>query len=199
MTIPRWHEETGTLWTINVRRAKGDSPKYKQLKGGKTGLFGLDTLQDHDVAVLTEGAFDAMLLDQEIGDLVGVITLGSASPRHFETWLPWLLSVKHLLAAYDNDAEGRQGLEFWLQTTKRAREMRVPEGKDVTDFWRLGGDLRAWVTYHLNRLASKDDHLLERLEAAWQLVKPGGPKADDDGAVFTLLALLNVYEERAAA
>jgi len=150
VTIPRWHGET--LWTVNVRRGQAAKPKYQQVKGGRTGLFGLDTLQDHSAAVIAEGEFDAMLLHQEAGDLVGVITLGSASSRHFETWLPWLLRAERLLVCYDNDAEGRKGLEFWLETTKRAREMRVPEGKDVTDFWRAGGDLRAWVTYHLDRL-----------------------------------------------
>jgi len=131
-----------------------------------------------------------------------VITLGSASPRHFETWLPWLLRAERLLVAYDNDAEGREGLEFWLETTKRAREMRVPEGKDVTDFWKAGGDLRAWVTYHLDRLGQeragkgreKPDPLLERLEAAWREVEPGGPKADNPMAHVNFQALLAAYE-----
>jgi len=195
------------LWTVNVRRGQGQSPKYKQIKGGRTGLFGLDTLQDHGAAVITEGEFDAMLLHQETSDLVGVITLGSASPRHFETWLPWLLKVERLLVAYDNDAEGREGLEFWLETTKRAREMRVPEGKDVTDFWRSGGDLRAWTQYHLDRLGCKGaemgrverDPLLERLEAAWQEVGPGGSKADDPIARLNFETLLSTYERAPAA
>jgi DNA primase len=202
VTIPRWHGET--LWTVNVRRGQGQRPKYKQIKGGRTGLFGLDTLDGHDMAVITEGEFDAMLLHQEAGDLVGVITLGSASPRHFETWLPWLLRVERLLVAYDNDAEGREGLEFWLETTKRAREMRVPEGKDVTDFHQAGGDLRAWVTYHLDRLGAKKgkenpDPLLERLEAAWREVEPGGPKANDEGMMITFQTLLVSYEQALAA
>jgi len=190
VTIPRWHGET--LWAVNVRRGQGQRPKYAQVKGGRTGLFGLDTLQDHGAAVLTEGEFDAMLLHQAAGDLVGVVTFGSASPRHFETWLPWLLRVKRLLVAYDNDAEGREGLEFWLKATKRAREMRVPEGKDVTDFHRAGGDLRAWVTYHLDRLdrenAPAADPLLERLDTLFEQGRNGGP------AHATFLALLRSYE-----
>ena len=194
VTIPRGHGET--LWTINVRRGQGQRPKYKQVRGGRTGLFGLDTLQGHGAAVLTEGEFDAMLLHQEAGDLVGVITLGSASPRHFETWLPWLLKAERLLVAYDNDAEGREGLEYWLKTTKRAREMRVPAGKDVSDFWKAGGDLRAWTQYHLDRLGqertgkdrTKRDPLLERLDMLFEQGRTGGP------AYVTFLALLAGYE-----
>jgi len=196
VTIPRWHGET--LWAVNVRRGQGQKPKYKQIKGGKTGLFGLDTLQDRGVAVITEGEFDAMLLHQEASDLVGVVTFGSASPRHFETWLPWLLNARRLLVAYDNDTEGRQGLEFWLETTRRAREMRVPEGKkDVTDFWQAGGDLRAWVSFHHPEGAGqkgagkgkpKTDPLLERLDTLFEQGRDGGPE------YVTFLALLRSYE-----
>lgn len=148
VTIPRWHGEI--LWTINVRRGKGQKPKYIQARGGRTGPFGLATLRGHNTAIVTEGEFDAMLLHQEVGDLAGVLTFGSASPRHIETWLPWLLEAERLLVAYDNDAQGRAGLEFWLKATRRAREMRVPEGKDITDFWRVGGNLRAWAIYHIS-------------------------------------------------
>lgn len=198
VTIPHYHKTTDTLWAVNVRRGQGKKPRYKQVKGGTWGLFGADTLQAHDIAVVTEGEFDAMLLEQHAGDLVAVITMGAAGIQDIDPWLPWLLSIRQLLIAQDNDAAGRKATRRWLQVTKRAREMRVPieppEGKDITDYWRADGDLREWVLEHLDQ--DKAPSVLERLEATWQQVCPGGPAEDDDGAVITFLALVKTYEDR---
>lgn len=39
-----------------------------------------------------------------------------------------------------------------MERTRRALRLKVPEGNDVTDFWKAGGDLRAWV------LAGLEEH-----------------------------------------
>jgi len=55
------------------------------------------------------------------------------------------LPVKRLLVATDNDEEGERAAAYLLERTKRARRLRVPQGNDVTDYWKGGGDLREWV------------------------------------------------------
>ncbi|MHB2021023.1 MAG: hypothetical protein ACYCW6_29145, partial [Candidatus Xenobia bacterium] len=68
---------------------EGSRPKYRHVKGSQPILFGSDTLQGRETALLCEGEFDAMLLAQEAGDLVGVATLAVRAPA----------SVRRLYAA----------------------------------------------------------------------------------------------------
>jgi DNA primase len=138
----------GRAWYLKVRRAAGQ-PKYTQVRGGQVALFGTDTLPGRDVAVVTEGEFDAMLLQQEVGDLAGVVTLGSASARLPDAWVPYLLGVQRLLIAYDADAAGAEGVAAWQALSPRTQRLLPLAGKDVTDFYLAGGDLRAWVRFAL--------------------------------------------------
>jgi DNA primase len=138
----------GRIWYLKVRRATGQT-KYKQVSGGQVALFGADIIGEHSTVVVTEGEFDAMLLHQEAGDLVGVVTLGSASARLPDAWVPYLLGVQRLLVAYDTDAAGAEGTAMWQSVAPRARRIVPLEGKDVTDFYLAGGDLRAWVHFAL--------------------------------------------------
>lgn len=136
------------VWYLKVRRAAGQ-PKYTQVCGGQVALFGADTLAGRDVAVITEGEFDAMLLHQEARELVGVATLGSASTRLPDAWLPYLLGARQLLVAYDADPAGVDGAAVWEGITAYAQRLMPLVGKDVTDLYLAGGDLRAWVQFAL--------------------------------------------------
>jgi DNA primase len=138
----------GQTWYLKVRRASGQA-KYSQVSGGQVALFGADTIATQDTVVVTEGEFDAMLLHQEAGDLVGVVTLGSAAARLPDAWVPYLLGVQRLLVAYDTDAAGAQGAARWESVSSRAQRIVPLSGKDVTDFYLAGGDLRAWVQFAL--------------------------------------------------
>jgi DNA primase len=138
----------GQTWYLKVRRASGQT-KYSQVSGGQVALFGADTIANHDTVVITEGEFDAMLLHQEAGDLVGVVTLGSAAARLPDAWVPHLLGVQRLLVAYDTDAAGAEGAARWQSVSPRAQRIVPLEGKDVTDFYLAGGDLCAWVHFAL--------------------------------------------------
>jgi len=144
-----------TLWYLKVRRVAGH-PKYAQVRGSAPALFGAETLRGQSVALLCEGEFDAMLLAQEAGDLVGVATLGSAASRlDVALWGDYLLPMGRLLVAYDLDRAGQQGAHKLTDLTARARRVRVPALpgiKDITDFYTAGGNVRAWLTFELARL-----------------------------------------------
>jgi hypothetical protein len=153
-------EVGGVVWYVKVRRAIGLS-KYQQVKGGRPALFGAETLRPgaergHDVAVFVEGEFDAMLLEQEAGDVVGVATLGSATGNlDLMTWGAHLLPLARLLVAYDLDDAGKHGAATVASLTARARRVSVPAMpgvKDITDFHQAGGNLRDWLTFEMARL-----------------------------------------------
>lgn len=138
--------EGGRLWSINLRRATG-RPKYVRVKGSRGALFGAENLLRAEMGLLCEGEFDAMLLDQEAGPRLGAATLGSASQRlDTALWGWFLLAPREVLVCYDNDAAGEAGARGLLKLGRRLRQVRLPPGpwKDIGEFMRQGGDVRAW-------------------------------------------------------
>lgn len=133
---------------IKIRHSKGVMPKYRKLTGGRKGLFGAELIRGSDIVIVTEGEFDAMLLQQEAGDLVGVCTLGSATDRFdWGRYGKYVGFVKWLLIAYDIDDAGDLGAEIWQGVSGRVKRIKIPEGsgKDITDAWKSGVNLSDWV------------------------------------------------------
>jgi hypothetical protein len=141
-------EAAGHLWYVKVRKPTG-KPKYIQPRGSRPALFGTDQLAGRAVLVFAEGEFDALLLRQSAGDLVDVVTLGSASTPLGGRWLTALLPARRILAAYDFDAAGQRANATLAGFSARVVVARPVGGGDLTDQVRAGGDLRAWVTYRL--------------------------------------------------
>lgn len=136
---------------IKIRRPAGE-PKYRKLKGSSSGLFGLHNVLCAHTVILTEGEFDCMLLDHLTWDMsgIGVATFGSATDRLDPVTWGWAFQrVKRIIAAYDIDAAGIKGQTALAQLSGRVTRAAIPQGKDITDFWKAGGDLRAWVEYQI--------------------------------------------------
>ena len=134
----------GQLWGVKVRQPQGTEPKYVGLEGGKTTLYGADTL-DKPVTLLAEGEFDAMLAWQEAGDVVGVATTTGGARVWQREWGLHLLRSRTVLVAYDLDKAGEEGANQVMALSARMRRVRVPAGKDITAYWQSGGDVRGWV------------------------------------------------------
>jgi hypothetical protein len=142
------------LWHLKIRTSR-EHPKYLAISAGHPCLFGADTLVPGEPAMLVEGEFDALLLWQEAGDLVGVATLGSCSkgvtPTPTPKALRYLLGCPRLLVAYDVDAKGEKGAQRLEYLSPRMHRIRLQVGKDVTAFWQAGGRVRNWVQHELAR------------------------------------------------
>ena len=159
ITIPHWQESTNTISGIKIRLSTNGPDKYRHIPGSRASLYLADNLAGHDMGVICEGEFDALLLHQEAGDLVGVCALGSASNKRaaIDAGLPFLLPIKRLLVATDNDDDGESAALAILERTRRARRLHVPIGNDITNYWQAGGDLRAWVSAALADLEPQHD------------------------------------------
>jgi DNA primase len=195
-----WYVD-GALWQVKTRRLRPDlpydqaevvgDPKYLSLSGGHPLLYGADTLAGHPTAFLVEGEFDAILLHQAAGDLAGVVTLGGCNKRPGVGALTLLLPVARVLLAYDQDAEGAKGAERLAFGSRRIRRVNVPAGKDVTDCWRRGGDLRAWATWTLGGGLAVVDADTAELPNAAGVVSAPAPLDDLPGVVLHIAAELD--------
>ena len=139
------------VWYLKIRRPAG-KPKYLNIPGGKSGLYLVQSLEWMDTVVFCEGEFDALLLWQEAGGLAGVTTLGGASnPLNVATWGLYLLNIRRKFTAYDADAAGAKGAELleWLHPVRLKVPKLRPFDKDLKDFYRSGGDLKAWLSEEL--------------------------------------------------
>jgi DNA primase len=139
------------LWAVKVRREAG-FPKYVQIAGGSSGgLYQADVLKGAKAVLFCEGEFDTLLAHQEAQDLVSAVTLGSAANRLSRRWLADLVSVPLILLAYDMDEAGEKGAARLRSLSRRMHPVRVPWGKDLTEFHQQGGDLHPWLARELRQ------------------------------------------------
>jgi hypothetical protein len=162
IVIP-WYFD-GQLWALRIRCRVGafaqwlhrrpdrhkngeEFPKYIHFKASKTGIAynGEHALAERDVLIV-EGEFDCLLAQQELGESVVVMTLGSASSRLASEWQERLLGARSVYSALDSDNAGRQAtkkLDAVLGDKHVA--LTLPTSKDITEFVvEHGGNLRAW-------------------------------------------------------
>jgi hypothetical protein len=146
------------IWTINVRRPRpGDdlagyiNPvdripelKFMAIRGGQRGLFGINHLRGLPVLFLVEGEPDTILAWQAIGDLADVATLGGARHRVESNDAMLLAKAWSIIAILDTDQAGDEGIAYLKRVSQRLVAVRPPD-HDLTDYWRHGGDLRAWL------------------------------------------------------
>jgi len=138
----------GMVKAINVRRPDS-SPKYKMVTGSRRrGLYLGDAFEIRRPTLLVEGELDALLGWQEVGHLVNVATLGSATSRPDAEAIRLLLGSPVILLVYDHDDAGEKAADYWQKITKRVIHLQVPEGKDLTEFHQAGGDIKAWIHAH---------------------------------------------------
>lgn len=163
ITIPWWCGDD--LWAVKVRLPVPDGTrgKYRRIAcddwtGAREALYGVQhwdrSLTD---CFTTEGEFDAMHLWQASAGRANVLTAGNDSSTLADRWIPLLLGMERVWIATDADHD-RKAARYWFDVVgQRGRRAAPPGGyKDVTDAWRAGEDVQAWVQNLLDRLTVDD-------------------------------------------
>jgi len=137
----------GRLSRLKIRRPdselRPDDQRYIFIPGGESVSMSLGS---KPVAVVVEAELDAILLNQEAGDLVTSVALGSANVRPDTKTNKILKAAKHIIVALDADPAGaRESWGFWIKTFSNAERWPVPGGKDPTEAFQAGIDIKAWV------------------------------------------------------
>lgn len=158
----------GSPWYIKIRRPRLDDllgkyigewaekdglPKLKfgGPRGGQLALFGLEQSYVSPALLLVEGEWDVMLTWQWCQDLCDVSTLGGAQSHLDMLDLLTLARYPAVIVLYDDDNAGNRGREYIAKIRGFTQRVRVvdPPAHDLTDFWKGGGNLRAWVAGHV--------------------------------------------------
>lgn len=120
--------------------------KWMGLPNAPRRLFGTHTHQGHNTLILVEGEPDTITAWQELKDVADIATLGGAAGSLNQLDAIYLAHYTHILAIYDPDRAGRNGLVKLRQSVKRIEAIDSPmKNGDLTDFTINGGDLRGYV------------------------------------------------------
>lgn len=162
------------------RRDSLPDVKFGGPRSGRSTLFRLEMLDHLPVLILAEGEFDVMLLWEHCPDFCDVGTLGGAGAQFDALDLALLTRYLAILVVHDDDQAGEEGRKYIA--TLQSRIGRIisipPPAHDLTDFWKSGGDLRAWAAGHVARVLEDklkgvqvDGPVIERWERVLEIAK----------------------------
>jgi hypothetical protein len=142
ITIP-WFDGD-RLVLVKVRQPDCRTPKYGEAFRDRPTIYPAPSMvQVGKPVVICEGEFDALLLGQQIGDMVHVITLGSASNRPLGPVLDAMLAAPTWYLALDGDQAGDKSAAAW---PARARRIRPPDPhKDWGEVHQAGRNLIRYI------------------------------------------------------
>lgn len=118
-----------------------DLPKYLYAQGSKAQLYGWHEAKKHDVILVCEGEFDALIAWSN--NIPAVSSTGGCVTWKDE-WTE-LLRNKQVIIGYDNDKAGARGAAKLKQKIPHAAILFIPERphiKDLTDYVMGGGNIQ---------------------------------------------------------
>ncbi len=142
LVIPDYAQECPRARRLRIRRCSGE-PRYYVIEGSSLAAMCLGEVSR--CVVVVESELDAILIWQLAGDITSVVAMGSASIRPDVISTEKIAAASRVLVALDADDPGDKSSIWWLKTFRHARRLRPESGKDPSDMWRAGGDIRQWI------------------------------------------------------
>ncbi|MAU08410.1 MAG: hypothetical protein CL607_01195 [Anaerolineaceae bacterium] len=140
------------LWAVSVRQ-DNEHPRHIPIAGSShEGLYNADSLHHNSIALICDCELDVLLIQQEAGDLLTPVTLGSTTARLTARWYGKLVGQRQMLIAYGQGMWGQRGTRELLKFSPRLKQLRLPEGKNIPDFFLNGGDIHAWISEALQEM-----------------------------------------------
>jgi DNA polymerase I len=138
------HVEGNVIQKIKIRRSAPIARnKYHLVAGSNNSVMMLGTGKYH---IVVESELDGILIEQEAGDLVTVVVLGSAQNRPDSVVMAKLRDSRLVLLALDNDKAGVQSsYKWWMRMVPAAKRWPVLKGKDPGESFQNGVSIRDWV------------------------------------------------------
>ena len=147
LVIPCFYD--GEVVRLRVRRPKEtEGAKYIVVSGSspQPTIWGAEK----ENFMVVESELDGILINQEAGDLVGVVALGTAQGKPDKRIHSILARAKRVLVSLDYDEAGiKATFGWWLKKYCQAVLKSVPEGKDPGEAYQKGINIRLWVEVSL--------------------------------------------------
>ena len=142
---------SNTFWKVQIRKehVNDGEDRYKTVTGSSNALYNADSLTAGKPAMLVEGPFDALAVQQSAGDVIGVAACGTSGARR-SRWLTKLALCNGVLVSLDADSAGDKGSAWWIENVEGARRWR-PFYADPSQMLQDGADIRQWVLAGLGR------------------------------------------------
>lgn len=144
----------GALWKVSIRKLRtkeGEKP-YKTLPGSSNALYNADAIRVGEPAMLVEGVFDALSVQQEAGDLIAPIACGTSGARRAR-WIARLALSAPILNSLDADAAG-DDCRYWMDALAPLARSWRPYWDDPSQMLQDGADVRQWVLAGLGKAAA---------------------------------------------
>ena len=135
-----------TVQRLRIRRDNpGEGSRYIVASGSSSAAVIIG--KDKGTAVIVESELDALLLSQEVGDLVNVIALGSAQAKPDKNTDALLKAMPIILICLDTDEAGaRASWKFWPETYgDKVKRWPTIHGKDASEARLNGLNIRDWI------------------------------------------------------
>ena len=152
LVIPCFINEIIQRLRIRVRNPK-DGSKYWQIEGSSSIPM---VLGNKDVFIIIESDLDALLLNQIAGDIIGVISLGSAYFKPDADIYSILKNAGKVLVSLDSDESGAEiSWKWWLSDFPNAIRWPIIRGKDPAEAYLNGLNLRKWIELGINESVAR--------------------------------------------
>jgi hypothetical protein len=135
LNVRRLHDDASQPWNKDI-----DGPKLMAAAGSERGhTYPWPDLCAGVPALICEGEFDALLAFQEVGHLVNVVSVGSASQTPSRDALLALACCPRWIVVLDADEAGRMGAWKWFKIgPNKVQTIKLEEGSDLTDYHLTG-------------------------------------------------------------
>lgn len=156
LVIPTFSDEG--IVKVKIRRSEwkeGDKfPKYVEISGSKQipSIYG-DTFLS--LALIVESELDALLIQQEAGDLVYCIALGGSTKPLDAMTGQLLRKASVILFLPDFDEAGAIAWMRWKKMFPTIQRILTPCEKSAGDYFQNGGDLREWLEDTIKEVQKK--------------------------------------------
>jgi len=152
LVIPAYREKT--CYRMKIRRDKVEIGKnrYHFLAGGRNICLLVGEGKD---IVIVESELDALLLAQEAGELITAVALGSCANKPDRETFEAMNKAENIFVALDFDNAGEKASWEWQKFFPFAKRLIFPGGKDVTDSWHSGINLKEFIRTKVEALTLK--------------------------------------------
>ena len=155
LVIPYIHNQQIQRIRIRLQNPIGDL-RYYILSGSIAAIPMM--LNPKEYMVVVESELDGILINQVAGDIVGVIALGAVGIRPDKEAFEILRQAKLILVSLDSDEAGaKESFNWWGKYFSNSRRWCPINGKDPTEAYQKGLNLRSWILAGLSNFVKPQE------------------------------------------